>query len=148
MCNDLDLDVVDHTLSASEGDKTLMPPLPSLGKSDLVPLKAPEVSPPTPIRTPWLLTGLMLMSLNAYFPQLSPVYSLWSPLQAAVPVLHWAVSWWFVSPVWEPNLVSLAPSLTNIIQYNNVGFTAVIDLEILLDSLEKIKKCPAIIGNP
>ncbi|KAJ9069801.1 hypothetical protein DSO57_1014914 [Entomophthora muscae] len=42
-------------------------------------------------------------------PQLSPVSSLWSPLRAAVPVLHWAASWWFTSPEWEPNLVSLAP---------------------------------------
>ncbi|KAJ9076100.1 hypothetical protein DSO57_1029376 [Entomophthora muscae] len=30
------------------------------------------------------------------------------PLQAAIPVLHWMASWWFVSPGWEPNLVSLA----------------------------------------
>ncbi|KAJ9074373.1 hypothetical protein DSO57_1007221 [Entomophthora muscae] len=49
------------------------------------------------------------MGLNAYFPQLSLVSSLWSPLQAAIPALHWMTSWWFVSPGWEPNLVSLAP---------------------------------------
>ncbi|KAJ9081869.1 hypothetical protein DSO57_1010537 [Entomophthora muscae] len=49
------------------------------------------------------------MGLSAYFPQLFPVSSLWSLLQAAVPVLHWAASWWFVSLGWEPNLVSLAP---------------------------------------
>ncbi|KAJ9049564.1 hypothetical protein DSO57_1023138 [Entomophthora muscae] len=65
--------------------------------------------PSTPTCTPWLLTGLVLMALNAYFPWLSPVSSLWSPLQATVPVLHWTASWWFVLPGWEPNLVSLAP---------------------------------------
>ncbi|KAJ9084130.1 hypothetical protein DSO57_1027505 [Entomophthora muscae] len=42
-------------------------------------------------------------------PSVVPVSSLWSPLQAAIPVLHWMASWWFVSPGWEPNLVSLAP---------------------------------------
>ncbi|KAJ9077122.1 hypothetical protein DSO57_1019703 [Entomophthora muscae] len=52
------------------------------------------------------------MGLNTYFPQLSPVSSLWSSFRAAVPVIHWAASWWFVSPGWEPKLVSLAPSLT------------------------------------
>ncbi|KAJ9067771.1 hypothetical protein DSO57_1035830 [Entomophthora muscae] len=49
------------------------------------------------------------MGLNVHFPQLSPGFSLWSPLQAAIPVLHWAASWCFVLPGWEPNLVSLAP---------------------------------------
>ncbi|KAJ9056473.1 hypothetical protein DSO57_1032730 [Entomophthora muscae] len=71
------------------------------------------MSPSAPACTPCLLTGLALMALNAYFLQLSPVSFLWSPLQAAVPVLHWTASWWFVSPGWEPNLVSLAPSLTS-----------------------------------
>ncbi|KAJ9057336.1 hypothetical protein DSO57_1023747 [Entomophthora muscae] len=80
---------------------------PVLEKSNLVPLRASVMSPSA--CTPWLLTGLALMALNAYFPQLSPVSSLWSPLQAAVPVLHWTASWWFVLPGWESNLVSLAP---------------------------------------
>ncbi|KAJ9066108.1 hypothetical protein DSO57_1012743 [Entomophthora muscae] len=111
-CNDLDLDTVDHTLLASKGDVSSMPPLPSAVKSNPVPLVLPKVSSPAPSCTPWFLTGLMLMGLNAYFPQLSPVFSLWSPLQAAVPVLHWKASWWFVLLGWEPNLVSLAPSLT------------------------------------
>ncbi|KAJ9087262.1 hypothetical protein DSO57_1034827 [Entomophthora muscae] len=86
----------------------MSPPL-GLEKSNLVPLRASVVPPFAPTRTPWLLTGLALMALNAYFPQLSPVSSLWSPFQAAVPVLHWAASWWFVLLGWEPNLVSLAP---------------------------------------
>ncbi|KAJ9053993.1 hypothetical protein DSO57_1019009 [Entomophthora muscae] len=108
-CNDLDLDTVDHTLLASKRDVSPTPPLTSAAKSNPVPLVLPKVSSPTPSCTPWLLTDLMLMGLNAYFPQLSPVSSLCSPLQAAVPVLHWAASWWFVLPGWEPNLVSLAP---------------------------------------
>ncbi|KAJ9072148.1 hypothetical protein DSO57_1030309 [Entomophthora muscae] len=111
-CDDLHLDIVDHTLLASEGDVISMPLLLILAKSYLVPLEAPEVFPPTPTCTPWLLTRLMLMGLNAYFPQLSPASSLWSPLQVAIPVLHWMASWWFALLGWEPNLVSLAPSLT------------------------------------
>ncbi|KAJ9065489.1 hypothetical protein DSO57_1019077 [Entomophthora muscae] len=56
-----------------------MSSLPDLEKSDSVPLRAPVVLPPALTCTPWLLTGLMLMVLNVYFPQLSPVSSLWSP---------------------------------------------------------------------
>ncbi|KAJ9051534.1 hypothetical protein DSO57_1003883 [Entomophthora muscae] len=82
---------------------------PNLDGNDSAPLQAPVKPPYAPTCTPWLLAGLALMELNAYFPQLSPVSSLWSSLQAAIPVLHWAASWWFVSPGWEPNLVSLAP---------------------------------------
>ncbi|KAJ9076474.1 hypothetical protein DSO57_1025858 [Entomophthora muscae] len=109
---DLDLDVVDYILPSYEGERTSMPSLPSLEKSNLVPLEVCKVSPPAPSCAPWLITGLVLMGLNSYFPQLSPVSSLWSPLRAAIPVLHWVASWWFVSPGWELNLVSLPPSLT------------------------------------
>ncbi|KAJ9067765.1 hypothetical protein DSO57_1035919 [Entomophthora muscae] len=86
-----------------------MTSLPSVVQSHPMPLGSSKVFSLTPSCTPWLLTGLLLMGLSAYFPQLSPVSSLWSPLQAVVPVLHWMASWWFVSPGWEPNLVSLAP---------------------------------------
>ncbi|KAJ9078392.1 hypothetical protein DSO57_1007108 [Entomophthora muscae] len=48
-----------------------MPSFPDLRKRDLVPLCAPVSSPPIPTCTLWLLTGLVLMGLNAYFPQLS-----------------------------------------------------------------------------
>ncbi|KAJ9068101.1 hypothetical protein DSO57_1032015 [Entomophthora muscae] len=58
------------------------------------------------------------MDLNAYFPQLSPVSSLWSPLQAVIPVLHWMASLWLVPPGWEPKLVSLAPFSHNICTKN------------------------------
>ncbi|KAJ9068807.1 hypothetical protein DSO57_1024996 [Entomophthora muscae] len=96
-----------------------MRPLPRVVLSPSVPLGPSMVSSPAPTCTPWLLTGLILMGLNAYFHQLSPVSSLWSPLQATVPVLHWMASWWFVSPGWEPNLVSLAPlSHTNSYGYS------------------------------
>ncbi|KAJ9086392.1 hypothetical protein DSO57_1004453 [Entomophthora muscae] len=108
-CDDLDLDVVDYILPSSEGERTSMPSLPILEKSNSVPLEVLEVSPPAPSCAPWLITGLMLMGLNSYFPQLSPVSSLWSPLRAAIPVLHWVACWWFASLGWEPNLVSLAP---------------------------------------
>ncbi|KAJ9077785.1 hypothetical protein DSO57_1013431 [Entomophthora muscae] len=65
-----------------------------------------------PKRAPWLLGGMLLMGLDSYFPRLSATSSLWTPLGAAIPVLHWVVSWWVLSPGWEPSLVSLAPSLT------------------------------------
>ncbi|KAJ9065895.1 hypothetical protein DSO57_1014937 [Entomophthora muscae] len=108
-CNDLYLDDVGYASLAPVGNKVPMSSLPDLEKSNSVPLRAPAMSPSAPTCTPWLLTSLALMALNAYFPQLSPVSSLWSPLFEAVPVLHWMASWWFVLPEWEPNLVSLAP---------------------------------------
>ncbi|KAJ9070362.1 hypothetical protein DSO57_1008936 [Entomophthora muscae] len=53
---------------------------PSLDGNNLVPLQAPVKLPPALTCMPWLLAGLALMVLNAYFPQLSPVSSLWFPL--------------------------------------------------------------------
>ncbi|KAJ9084118.1 hypothetical protein DSO57_1027590 [Entomophthora muscae] len=76
ICNNLDLDAVDYTLPAPVGEEMLMSYLLSLQKNKLVPLQAPVVLPLTPTCTPWLLTGLVLMRLKAYFPQLSPVSSL------------------------------------------------------------------------
>ncbi|KAJ9072146.1 hypothetical protein DSO57_1030307 [Entomophthora muscae] len=108
-CNNLDLDIIDSTLTTLVEELPPMISLPSADQGNSAPLVTPEVLPLTPTCTPWLLAGLMLMGLNAYFPQLSPASSLWSPLQVAIPVLHWMASWWFVSPGWEPNLVSLAP---------------------------------------
>ncbi|KAJ9062690.1 hypothetical protein DSO57_1008141 [Entomophthora muscae] len=108
-CDDLDLDDDDYASPAPVGKKAPTSDPSVLEKSNPVPLCASVMPPSAPTCTPWLLTGLALMALNAYFPQLSPVSSLWSPLQAAVPVLHWTASWWFVLPGWEPNLVSLAP---------------------------------------
>ncbi|KAJ9075581.1 hypothetical protein DSO57_1034728 [Entomophthora muscae] len=110
-CDDLDLHSADNTLPAPAFEEISVPFLLSLDRNDSVPLQAPVNLPSAPTRTSWLLTRLVLMGLNAYFPQLSHVSSIWSPLQAAIPVLHWAASWWFISPGWEPNLVSLAPSL-------------------------------------
>ncbi|KAJ9060043.1 hypothetical protein DSO57_1035103 [Entomophthora muscae] len=88
-----------------------MPSLPSLEKSNSVPLGVLEVPPPAASWAPWVTTGLVLMRLNSYFPQLSPVSSLWSPLRVAIPVLHWVASWWFVSLARKPTLVILAPLL-------------------------------------
>ncbi|KAJ9050648.1 hypothetical protein DSO57_1012616 [Entomophthora muscae] len=109
MCDDLDLNVDNYILPFTEGERTLVPSLPSLDKSASVPPEALEIPPPV---ASWVITGLALMELNSYFPQMSPVSSFWSPLRAFIPVLHWAASWWFLSPGWEPNLVSLPPSLT------------------------------------
>ncbi|KAJ9063440.1 hypothetical protein DSO57_1000033 [Entomophthora muscae] len=109
ICDNLDLGAAGFTQPTSVVKEKLVSPMPSPEKRNLVPLQAPTMSTLAPTCTPWLLTGLVLMGLNAYFPQLSPVLSLWSPLQEAVPVLHWVVSWWYIVPGWKPNLVSLSP---------------------------------------
>ncbi|KAJ9052315.1 hypothetical protein DSO57_1035453 [Entomophthora muscae] len=53
-------------------------------------LPIPEV---LPRHTSWLVLGMLLIGLNAYLLQLSPARSLWSPIQATIPVLHWMASW-------------------------------------------------------
>ncbi|KAJ9071032.1 hypothetical protein DSO57_1001280 [Entomophthora muscae] len=108
-CNNLDLHSAEPILSNPDVDGASFPSPPPQESANLVLLRIPEMPTLVPSCAPWLLSGLVLMGLNAYFPQLSLVSSLWSPLIAAVPVLHWAASWWFISPGWEPNLVSLAP---------------------------------------
>ncbi|KAJ9085035.1 hypothetical protein DSO57_1017881 [Entomophthora muscae] len=108
-CDDLDLDTEDYSSRALVSKEILVSLSSALGKSSSVPLHAASMPSLVPSHTPWLLTGLVLMGLNVYFPQLSHASSLWSPLQVAIPVLHWVASWWIVSPGWEPNLVSLAP---------------------------------------
>ncbi|KAJ9072955.1 hypothetical protein DSO57_1021584 [Entomophthora muscae] len=108
-CDNLDFHAIDLTVPTPTLEEVPAPALPSLEGNNLAPLQAPSNLPHAPTCTPWLLAGLVLMGLNAYFPQLSPASSLWSPLQAAVPVLHRAASWWYISLGWEPNLVSLAP---------------------------------------
>ncbi|KAJ9061303.1 hypothetical protein DSO57_1021976 [Entomophthora muscae] len=96
--------------------------LPNVVQRHAVPPRPSKVSSPAPTCTPWLLTSLILMGLNAYFPQLSLVFSLWSPLQAAIPVLHWMASWWFVTPGWELNLVILAPLSHTQAKETKVGY--------------------------
>ncbi|KAJ9057666.1 hypothetical protein DSO57_1020533 [Entomophthora muscae] len=75
-CNNLDLDAVDYTLPTPVDEEVLMSYLLSLQNNNSVPLQAPVVLPLAPICTPWLLTGLILMGLKFYFPQLSPVSSM------------------------------------------------------------------------
>ncbi|KAJ9050425.1 hypothetical protein DSO57_1014434 [Entomophthora muscae] len=116
-CNDLDLYSTDSILPASGVEELSSSPPPLQESADSAPLLDPGVPTLAPSCAPWLITSLVLMALNTYFPQLSPVSSLKSPLRAAVPVIHWTASWWFVSPRWEPNLVSLAPhSHTRLVQ--------------------------------
>ncbi|KAJ9084866.1 hypothetical protein DSO57_1019644 [Entomophthora muscae] len=86
-----------HMLSPVE--YVILPPLDSM-------LPTPEV---LPRRTSWLVLGMLLMGLNVYIPQLSPVGSFWSPVQAAIQVMHWMTSWKGFSPEWELSLVSLYP---------------------------------------
>ncbi|KAJ9067134.1 hypothetical protein DSO57_1002620 [Entomophthora muscae] len=71
----------------------------------------------TPSCAPWLLSGALLLAINAYLPTLSPISALWTPVREVIPALHWLTSWWILPPGWEPNLVGLAPlSLNNIIR--------------------------------
>ncbi|KAJ9077842.1 hypothetical protein DSO57_1012880 [Entomophthora muscae] len=107
-----------------------MPFLPSLKKGNSVPLEVPKVPPPAASCAPWVITSLVLMGLNSYFPQLSPVSSLWSPLRAAIPVLHWVASWWFVSPGREPNLRHITtrkPTITKLLPATNSQTLAAIE---------------------
>ncbi|KAJ9085867.1 hypothetical protein DSO57_1009707 [Entomophthora muscae] len=97
-CNDLNLHAAGHTLLSSLIEKVPVSSPLNLESNSLVPLQEPMMSVPVPTCMSWLLTGLVLMGLNVYFPQFSHVSSLWTSLRAAVPVLHWAASWWFVSP--------------------------------------------------
>ncbi|KAJ9066535.1 hypothetical protein DSO57_1008474 [Entomophthora muscae] len=87
---------------------------PSFSTSSEIPVPQAQEEDPggqvfCPNCAPWLLGGMLLMGLDSYFPHLSAVSSLWTPLQEAIPVLHWMASRWILPPGWKPNLVSLAP---------------------------------------
>ncbi|KAJ9068746.1 hypothetical protein DSO57_1025508 [Entomophthora muscae] len=69
-CDNLDLKDAACTPFAPVGKEMMRPFLLDLEVSNLVPFCAPVLPSPTPTCTPWLLTGLLLMGLNAYFPQL------------------------------------------------------------------------------
>ncbi|KAJ9060143.1 hypothetical protein DSO57_1034097 [Entomophthora muscae] len=107
-CDNLEFPTHEPNLSVPPN---LTPPIPPFFEAPVV-LASEEseaVQESAPKCASWLLGGMILMGLDSFFPQLSNVSSLWMPLQAAIPVLHWMVSWWILSPGWEPNLVSLAP---------------------------------------
>ncbi|KAJ9067416.1 hypothetical protein DSO57_1039307 [Entomophthora muscae] len=53
---------------------------------------------PAPSCTPGLLSGMLLMAVNTYLPSISPTLSFWTPVTAAITVLHWMVSWQISSP--------------------------------------------------
>ncbi|KAJ9048152.1 hypothetical protein DSO57_1037901 [Entomophthora muscae] len=111
-CDDLEFPALKPAPSTPPVLACLMP-LPSKDPIVQVLGEGLSIQESTPKRAPWLLSGMILMALDSYFPQLSDMSSLLPPLQAAIPVLHWMVSWWILPPGWEPNLVSLAPSLTS-----------------------------------
>ncbi|KAJ9087952.1 hypothetical protein DSO57_1027972 [Entomophthora muscae] len=55
----------------------------------LPPITSMPPTPEVPPRcTSWLVLGVLLMGLNMYLPQLSPVGSFWSLVWAVIPVLH------------------------------------------------------------
>ncbi|KAJ9072572.1 hypothetical protein DSO57_1026147 [Entomophthora muscae] len=107
-CDDLEYSALNPTPSEYPSLSSPTPPLPVvlavLSQGDGL-----EVKEHPPKRANWLLGRMILIGLDSYFPQLSTVSSLWTPLQAAIPVLYWMVSWWIPPPGWELNLVSLAP---------------------------------------
>ncbi|KAJ9078874.1 hypothetical protein DSO57_1002111 [Entomophthora muscae] len=108
-CDNLDLHSSDPVLPTLAVDGANFPSPSPQESVNPVPVWVLEGSTPSSSHAPWFLTRLVLMGLNSYFPQLSLASSLWSPLRAAVPVIHWLAFWWFILPGWEPNLVSLAP---------------------------------------
>ncbi|KAJ9071861.1 hypothetical protein DSO57_1033033 [Entomophthora muscae] len=82
-CEGLDLHSANHTVLAPVIEEAMASSALTLEGNGSVPLQAPVIPVPVPTCTPWLLTGLALMRLNVYFPQLSPVFSLWSSLLQA-----------------------------------------------------------------
>ncbi|KAJ9068787.1 hypothetical protein DSO57_1025167 [Entomophthora muscae] len=97
-CDDLNLHSAELILPTPDAEGPPPSPSPLQDKTVVAPLPEAKVSTLAPSRAPWLVTGLTLMRLNSYFPQLSLTPFLWSPLRGAVPVIYWAASWWFVSP--------------------------------------------------
>ncbi|KAJ9087850.1 hypothetical protein DSO57_1029017 [Entomophthora muscae] len=73
-------------------------PHPSVEAKPTVPEEEKLPLEHAPKRTPWFLGGVFLMGLDSYFPCLSSASLLWMPLQVAIPVLHWMVSWWILPP--------------------------------------------------
>ncbi|KAJ9058684.1 hypothetical protein DSO57_1010024 [Entomophthora muscae] len=116
-CNDLEFPTA---TPPSLGHPTLFPSEDPLVLVSEEGLGTPEL---TPKRASWLLSGMVLMGLDSYFPRVFAVSSLWAPLQAAMSVLYWMASWWILPPGWEPNLVSLAPSLTGPMVLTALGVT-------------------------
>ncbi|KAJ9051944.1 hypothetical protein DSO57_1039062 [Entomophthora muscae] len=97
-CDDLDLHSAKLILSTPDAEGPPPSPFPPQDKTVVAPLLEAKISTLAPSRAPWLVTSLTLMRLNSYFPQLSLTPFLWSSLRAAVPVIYWAASGWFVSP--------------------------------------------------
>ncbi|KAJ9085746.1 hypothetical protein DSO57_1010975 [Entomophthora muscae] len=100
---------IEKSFSKYQSDTKLM----SVSKSSLPSLqKLPPMdldSHPTWDCSLWLLSGALVMGLNTNFPPFPRPTSHWRPLRAAIPVLHWMVSWWMVPPGLEPDFVILAP---------------------------------------
>ncbi|KAJ9060087.1 hypothetical protein DSO57_1034577 [Entomophthora muscae] len=92
-CDNLEFPPVDYTKSVPRWRWFLPPPLMTRTKATHLP-------------------QFHFDGIECVLPSAVPCVLLFVSLQAAVPVLHWAASWWFILPGWETNLVSLAPSLT------------------------------------
>ncbi|KAJ9071969.1 hypothetical protein DSO57_1032029 [Entomophthora muscae] len=74
----LDLHSADHTSPTPLTDQVSVSSSLNLENNNLVPLQAPGMPAPVPTCTPWLLTSLVLMGLNVYFPQF-PLCPLFGP---------------------------------------------------------------------
>ncbi|KAJ9067286.1 hypothetical protein DSO57_1000869 [Entomophthora muscae] len=120
-CDDLEFPAVKiaSVASPSLAHPMLLPSEVPLVRVSEKGLGTPEL---TPKRASWLLSGMVLMGLDSYFPRVSAASSLWTPLRAAMPVLYWMASWWILPPGWEPNLVSLAPLSHSIVEYLGLIF--------------------------
>ncbi|KAJ9057160.1 hypothetical protein DSO57_1025208 [Entomophthora muscae] len=77
-CDNFDFSFPETTPMVSSLEKTLVPNLLVQESASPHPvlLLALEYAPRC---TPWLLSGMLLMSLNSYFLQLLPVLSFWTP---------------------------------------------------------------------
>ncbi|KAJ9061659.1 hypothetical protein DSO57_1018511 [Entomophthora muscae] len=86
-CDNLDLSLPSFNLKSLCNEVDLGHDIPTK-KPKSIPQAAPALQEYAPKRAPWLLEGMVMMGLNSYFSQLSSVSSLWTPVQAAIPVLH------------------------------------------------------------
>ncbi|KAJ9069545.1 hypothetical protein DSO57_1017519 [Entomophthora muscae] len=91
-CENLDLFSLDLPPGASHNEDThvLVPPV-----EDPQPAFSTVPAPQgySPQCTPWLLAGMALIGFNSYFPQLSPMSSLWTLVRAAISAMHQMASW-------------------------------------------------------
>ncbi|KAJ9074744.1 hypothetical protein DSO57_1003398 [Entomophthora muscae] len=78
-CDDLDPSLLDFSPGLLYVEDSLSS-LPPMEEPQPIPQPTPSHQAPSTQFTPWLLSGMALIGVNSYFPQLSPTSSLWTPV--------------------------------------------------------------------